>query len=324
MPLTKTTLALDDAIAAEMSSKLPDQKLLETLQTLRNNLTNQQKPTDFTSARQLRSDLGDIIAESYKGQNALVGAKGVGKLQGVQGALEQDMQEFALGAGGALAKAWKRADSFYKNAVVPFKDKALARALSSDTPDEIYSQFIRVGRSGSGEDRAIKFYDALDQKGKAAVRYGMLANALDDSAISGKDTISPARFAASLEKIDPGTGVFFKGDDKKALDGFTNLMRHAERFGQYTENPPTGQRVIPMVSLLGAAAWPKLAALIGGMSLAAREATTRPALRDALIRASNAKPGSVEMQKLAEEVTRQLPQIGVTTSRSASQQEEGQ
>jgi hypothetical protein len=113
---------------------------------------------------------------------------------------------------------------------------------------------------------------------------------MDDAAIAGKDTISPAKFAQSLEKIAPGHGVFFKGEDKAALDGFVNLMRHAERFGQYTENPPTGQRLIPMISLLGAAAWPKLAAAIGG-GARAREATTRPALRDALIRASHAKLG---------------------------------
>jgi hypothetical protein len=119
-------------------------------------------------------------------------------------ALEGDMERIRRGQGGALEKAWKRADEFYKTAVVPYKDKALAKALSSDTPDEIYSQFIRVGRSGAGEDRATKFYDALDPKGKAAVRYGMLANAMDDAAIAGKDTISPAKFAQSLEKIAPG------------------------------------------------------------------------------------------------------------------------
>lgn len=322
MPVTKTALAIDDAIAAETSSKLPDTKLLKTLQELKANMTG--APTDFSSARALRSDLGDIIANAYKGENALVGAKGVGKLSGIQGALEQDMEQFAVGQGGALERAWRRADDFYKTAVVPYKDKALARALSSDTPDEIYSAFIRTGRSGAGEDRAVKFYDALDPKGKAAVRYGMLTNAMDDAAIAGKDTISPARFAQSLEKIAPGTGVFFKGDDKQALDGFTNLMRHAERFGQYAENPPTGQRVIPMISMLGAMAWPKVAAAIGGGALVAREATTRPALRDALIRASQAKPGSVEMQRLAEDVSKILPQVAATRTPSASQPQQEQ
>lgn len=321
MPLTKSMLSIDDALAAEQSSKLPDAKLISTLTTLKGKLTNE--PTDFSAARQLRSDLGDIISQSYKGENALVGAKGVGKLQGIRDGVEQDMGAFATSAGGELARAWKRADEFYKAAVVPFKDKALAKALTSDTPDEIYSAFIRTGRSGAGEDRAAKFYDALDPKGKAAVRYGMLSNAMDEAAIPGKDTISPARFSSSLEKIAPARGVFFEGQDKEALDGFVNLMRHAERFGQYTENPPTGQRVIPMISILGAAAWPKLAAAIGGGSLIAREATTRPALRDALIRASNAKAGSVEMNQLAQEVAKLVPQAA-TSARSASQPQEGQ
>jgi hypothetical protein len=320
VPLTKTQLALDDAIVAETSSKLPDETLLKTLEKLRANIIA--SPTDFSAARGLRSDLGKIIANKYTGENALVGAKGAEKLSGIQAALEGDMEQFAVGQGGALEKAWRRADSFYKNAVVPYKDRALAKALTSDTPDEIYSQFIRVGRSGSGEDRAAKFYDALEPKGKAAVRYGMLANATDDAAIPGKDAISPARFSQSLERIQSASGVFFKGEDKEALDGFVNLMRHAERFGQYTENPPTGQRVIPFVSLLGALWNPKVAAAIGVGSWLSKEVLTRPALRDLLIQASHAKPGSIELQKLGEQLARQAPQAAATTSRPTSSQPE--
>jgi hypothetical protein len=174
-----------------------------------------------------------------------------------------------------------RADEFYKTAVVPYKDKALARALSSDTPDEIYSQFIRVGRSGAGEDRAIKFYDALDPKGKAAVRYGMLRTRWTTRRSRARTRSARRNSRSRWRRSRRAPASSSRARTRKALDGFVNLMRHAERFGQYTENPPTGQRLIPLVSLLGAAAWPKLAAAIGGGALvrARRRRARRCAMR---------------------------------------------
>lgn len=307
VPLAKTTAALDSAIAAESSSKLPDQQLIAKLTEIKTNLGS---GNNFTAIRQLRSDIGDLVQNYYKGANAAVGAKGVDKLQAVRSAVEGDMEAFATGNGGDLHRAWRRADSFYKSAVVPFKDKALAQALKSDLPDEVYRKFIQVSRSGGGEDRAQKFYDALDPKGRAAVRYGMIANAIDSASIPEKDgLLSPGKFAQSLDSIDKASGVFFKGNDKSELDGFKNLMEHARRFGQFSENPPTGQRVIPWLVLGGAAIRPAEMAAVGTAAYAARQIITTDAGKRFLLEASVLKPGTPEMQRLAEELARQMPRL---------------
>jgi hypothetical protein len=220
------------------------------------------------------------------------------------------MDAFAQNNGGDLAQAWKRADSFYKNAIVPFKDRTLAQSLKSDLPDEIYSKFIKVSRSGGGEDRAQKFYDALDDKGRAAVRYGMIANALDRAAIPGKDQIAPGRFARSLEDIDKATGVFFKGNEKREIEGFVNLMRHAERFGTYSENPPTGNRLVgPALgtgALAGMATYPGATAAAVLMTGAASRLMTNPQGRNFLLAASRIKPGTPGMGSLLKTVEQQL------------------
>jgi hypothetical protein len=269
----------------------------------------------FSAMRALRSDLGDIIDGYYKGANAAVGGKGVGSLQAVRNALDSDMQTFATSRGDDLANAWRKADAYYRNAVVPFKDRALAQALKSDTPDEIYSKFIKHGTGGGGEDRAQKFYNALDEKGRAAVRYGMIANAMEDAAISGKDQISPGRFASSLERIEKGTGVFFSGREKAELQGFTNLMRHAERFGQFTENPPTGNRAVGVLlgggAAMGTLMDPTIAAGTAGITAAASRLLTTERGRNFLIRLTHLKAGGDEMQRL---IATQLPRIAAESS----------
>jgi hypothetical protein len=177
----------------------------------------------------------------------------------------------------------------------------------------VYSKFIKVSRAGSGEDRAQKFYDALDDKGRAAVRYGMIANALDDAAITGSERIAPSRFARSLENIAEARGVFFKGQEKAELDGFVNLMRHAERFGQYTENPPTGQRLIPWLVGGAAALDPATTTMVGGAAYAARLLMTTQSGRALLLEASRIKAGAPEMSAIAQQVAQQIPRMAAET-----------
>lgn len=311
VPLPATNAAIDAAIAAESKSVLPDKDLLTKLQQIKDGLYGpQQSPKDFNSIRQLRSDLGNIIDSYFKGGNAAVGGKGVGNFQAVKNAVEADMEKFATTNGDDLARAWRRADSFYKNAVVPFKDRALAQALKSDLPDEIYKRFIQVSRSGAGEDRAIKFYDALDPKGRAAVRYGMIANAIESASIPERGALlSPGKFEQSIQNIDPAASVFFQGAAKKELDAFVNLMEHSRRFGQYLENPPTGQRVIPWLALGGAALRPIEMAGVGAAALVATKLMTTTWGKDLLLRASQARAGTPEMQRVVEEIGKQIPRI---------------
>lgn len=67
-----------------------------------------------------------------------------------------------------------------------------------------------------------------------------------------RNVFSPARFAQALERVEKAQGAFFRGPAKQEIEGFTRLMRHVERAGQYAENPPTDARTIPW--LLGGTA----------------------------------------------------------------------
>jgi hypothetical protein len=244
---------------------------------------------NFSTTRAIRSDLGDLISDAYRGRNAIVGEKGAGALQKLKGALEDDMKQFATSRNPKVAAAWKDADRYYRETVVPFKDSALARAAKSSTPDEIYRTFIQRGKG----DRAMNFYKALDQQGRDAVRYGMVKEAIDKATREGAP-FSPAKFATSLENIDAATGVFFKGKNKDMLDGLVKLMRHAERGGQVLENPPTGQRVIPWL-MAGSFAGPVLSVKTVAGSFAIQKLLTTERGQNFLAHMAKMKPGTDAM-----------------------------
>lgn len=239
------TNAVAKKLIAEEKAKVPefqDQQFIDAIQKY-----TVDPQANFTGVRSIRSDLSDDISDFFTGKNAIVGKRGVDKLQEIKNALDSDMGDFANQQGGQIKKAWDKANKFWKGTVIPFKDTSLAKAATTDTPDEIFKTFIKRG----GRDRGQKFFNALDKKGKDAVRFGILENAFDVASPTNKP-FSAARFAKALEDFDAPAGVFFKGADKKQLDGFKKLLRHVERSGQFAENPPTGQRL--MLALFGTGA----------------------------------------------------------------------
>lgn len=329
VPLVNTMRAIKSARAEIQASALPDKSSLAILDQLEANLGTQAQAKgaqaavagggaapaqassmvdkSYAGMRRLRSDLGDLINDYYKGGNAVTGSKGVGILASVRGALEQDMNDFAQKSPvPGLRRAWQDADGYYKANVVPYKDRLLAGALKDAAPDEIFGKFIQAGKG----DRAQNFYNALDPKGQAAVRYGMVQNALEGATNPEKGldgaSFSPARFAQNLERLKDASGVAFKGMDKFQLDGLTNLMRHVERAGQFAENPPTGNRLAPLLLSGGAGAAaatghaPELAA--GWLSAAGlKQLLTTKTGQRILLAASDMKPGSPAMEKLLQQ-----------------------
>ena len=238
--------------------------------------------TSYARMRRLRSDLGDMQRTATEPATARY-------LGQIKTALENDMTTFTTQSGvPALHQAQRQADQFYRTRVVPYREGALAKAIEKDVPDEIYGKFVR-----QGADRAQQFYNGLDPRGQAAVRYGMVQEATDAATNGALDVFSPAKFAQSLGRIQEASGVFFRGQPQWEMNGFRRLMAHAQRAGQYAENPPTGQRTIAG-ALFGAASTVDLAttAQIWGSAKGLQLLFMSRPGRNFLLAASDLQPGS--------------------------------
>ena len=309
---SKTKSVIADRIAKEQS--LGSAADTQTIAKLQKYLDA--PPGDFAHWRALRSSLGDDISDYYSGKGAgALGKKGAAALQEVKGALDADMAAHAKQTGGDAYAAWRNADQYYRTNIVPFKEAGFKDLAKTAEPEKIWRYLL----ANNTESRAVRMYNGLNKQGRAAVKYGLVLDARD-AATTPQGTFSPAKFAQYIEKHDNAVNTFFRGADRKDIDGFVNLMRHVERAGQYAENPPTGNRLIPLLFGATAVAEPTTAAAAAGAGLAVRGLFQTQTGRDLLLSASRIKPGSPEMQRLLEATARYASAASVSAQSNGDAQ----
>lgn len=285
---------------AELAKK-PEYQDAELLNLLKRYVVDPE--TNFSGLQQLRSDLADGVADFYTGPNKIIGKRGVKALLDLKHSLETDMQQFAQNTDPDAFRLFREANSFYRNNVARYKvEPDLRAALEASDPDEIFGKFIQQGKA----DRAERFFSALDDAGKDAVRFGIIDRAYTKATVQGASgaTFSPARFAQEVRSLSGPIGKTFSRQQRQEIDGFVKLMEHVKRAGSYAENPPTGKRLLPFVlggaTTVGAMASPAATtAAVGGTALASFMFTD-PRARNFLLAASRFKASSPEMQRVAD------------------------
>ena len=284
---TKSTALLGSKLDELSKSLAPDDILQKDLQKIQTAFNNPNVTTDFANMRLLRSQLGDM-AEKYANTGTNPNKSGAKFLGDLRQAVTDDIDNFVASSGSpAVKQAYGRADGYYKG-MMARQDKAYGKAMQSKTPDEIYNEFVKRGKG----DRAANFYNALDQKGQAAVRLKMTDEAINKATNESTGHFSPATFANEFEKLSEPYGKVFSGADKAEMDGFVKLMRHVESAGQYMENPPTGNRVAGL--LMGGTAAVNLPLALKGAGATAlfKTMVTTKAGKNLLMAASKLPEGS--------------------------------
>jgi len=341
VPLTKGQGEIDHELAQLKAQKAENSPLEIYLQGIKSRLTPQapapagppptniqdylkwkaaQQPpvsagNTYQAIRQLTSDLGDRIRAEKQGTNAMLGTRAAGVLQQVKDALEADMLHFTNTSSPELATAANDANQYYRDVRIPFKDRTIAKAGTTDEPDTIFGTLIKGGRA----DLAQKFYNALDPKGRAAAQYQMVNKAIKDSTdpVTGFD---PAALTRSIEKFKDNYGVFFTGQDQAALDGIQKLATHAAQIDR-SVYPRLSPRVLwgtsgaleatmAMAHLLPKA--PHLGVTGFGLGLTPiviEHLLTTPAGRKFLYGASGLQPGSAAMGRLWGQLQNFMPAI---------------
>lgn len=208
----------------------------------------------------------------------------------------------------AIGDAEARAAKFYKETYRPAIDSGTVQAMRTSTPDEIFNQFIQKGK----ENRAQNFFDSLDAKGRASIQYELIKRATA-AGTNADGEINPGKVADYLFKNKEAAGVFFKGEQKWALDGFLKLMQHAREASPSIHGGGHGAMSGFFVAdafldvVRGVAEGHAGKALKGAVTSAAgltgagkllAKLTTTPQLRHYMLAASDAAPGSPKMDKI--------------------------
>lgn len=300
---TQTIQAIDDVIAGD-SKVVPNTEMLKELNAIQNKLSDPTINTSFAEMRAARSRLGELVDEWGRQ------GKSTSALTKIRTAIDGDLADFANNSGNqTLMREYKRANMFYGQ-LENSKDKALANSMRSQTPDEIYSQFVKVGKG----DKAANFYKNLDPKGQAALRFEMANQALSKATNESTGSFSPAKFALEFERMNAPYTHIFTGNHKAEMDGFVKLMRHVERAGQFAENPPTGNRLAPLLIGGAAAVNLPLAAKAVSASAIAKVLFTTNAGKRILLASKDLPPNSQKLANLLKRAQQLATLAGATSA----------
>lgn len=241
--LTSTLKDIDILIREAKAAKLPDTAMIKTLETVRGSIAPRTKSVEslvlnsegapafkydtpnltdnsYGLIRDLRSNIGSKLESLYSGENGLVGTSSSRVISKLKESIEKDLTNFTDSQGGELAKVARKANQYYKDEVVPYKTTQMAKALKDAPEDEIRDMFIKQGKEG----RAQQFYDLLEPRGQAAVRFGIVNDAADFAKDYVTGLIDPTKFSQKLASMDSPTKAFFKGSDYQQIKGLQNLM----------------------------------------------------------------------------------------------------
>lgn len=178
--------------------------------------------------------------------------------------IKDDMDNFADSV-PALKEANARANGFYNRQVVPYQKQTLAKALTNEDPDQIYGAFVRAQAEGKGDYAAKRLWTAMDEKGRQAVRYGIVNQALKNSTDNGQ--FSATKFKNFVEGTE--YGQYFRGPEKARVDGMLKLFgqlerstpEHLEKYQAIFGGPA---QTLGIGAVMGTGGIPALAASAGG------------------------------------------------------------
>ena len=336
VPLDQTEQTISDALNQAEKAKDPDVSLIKMLRTYQRNIGASADPqasdalvdNSYGQIRQFRSDVGDRIRDLRTGEGKLLAPSAAATLQGVRNAIDTDLRNFTTESGAQdVQRAADEADRYYAKNRVPFGANDISKAgapnLAGSTtaaePDQIFNAFIKAGRG----DKAQRFFDALDPRGRAAVQYQMAADAMNQATDQVTGAFDPMKFFNAMDNTKQAYGVFFSGPAKASMDGLKNLAQQAvlatnkeAARGKTLENIAKGTGA--GAAAAGLAGAHPVAYGLGGIGMlagAARGLMLSDAGRRLLADASSLKPGDPRLAAILDTVSRQFP---ATAARAAT------
>jgi hypothetical protein len=314
VPVPKAVAKIDEEIA-RLNQISPTQfkPVIDRLITWRDDLTGTreiQLPNGQKQVVQQGQPLATIevlrkqIGESFTDQSlASVRKEGEQVLNHIYAPLREDMGDFIKANGQRRDfDKWSVANKQLKTMVGDLEVGAMRNALDKGdaTPEAVRSLLFSTKPS---DIRSL--YRGLSADGKRNARTAVLQEAF--TKVGGEfESLSPDQFKRQLVRLGAPIGVFFSGQDLKAVEDLVRTLKMTERAGQAAVSPPTGVQAVPIVGaavltdLLGGAG----AAVVSGVTIGGlARAYESAAVRNLLLKIPQVAAGSAEEAELFKRLT---------------------
>lgn len=246
--LDKTIKSIDEQIAKQVRLKRKaDPQIIDNLTRLKQSLAD----ADFSLVKDLRSSLIDDINASFSGEINALPSKAVAPLQAVKSTIDKDLKKFAVSKDRVAASKWIRSNRIFAEGYRKVKETELKRVLKKgDMTPEVVNSIMLGGKASE----LTRLDSLLDEAGKKNARTSIITSALKESGFF-QGGANPTRFVNAMQKPSrqKAFNVFFKGAQKKEVEGLTRLLSATSRAQEASVSTATGQQLFaPLTALAGA------------------------------------------------------------------------
>lgn len=265
----------------------------------------------FSTTKQNISTWHETVDALNKADRSQMPSQDKALLDQVLTAMRKDRDQFAktLLSEGDFRKL-KKADLAYGETANQLRKSRLKGLLDKgDLTPEVAKDMIYSQKASDVK----RLFKNLNAKGRSNVRSVIIQDIVEKlSKQSGG--VTPEKFVTELKRQSVPIGVFFRGQDRKMLKGFSNLIEHTSRAskvaGMY--DSPTGQQLIPLILGGGAVMEPTAGAAavsVGGLS----RIYESPKVMQIAARMASIKPGTTAFEKASRELLDAMRAVGQAT-----------
>jgi hypothetical protein len=195
----------------------------------------------ITNIEQLRKDVGAAFTSPELSSVRSIGEKALSR---IYAPLREDMADFIKANGQRRDfDKWKIANKKLSSMAGELELGVMKNALAKGdaTPEVVRSMLFSAKPS---DVKAL--YRNLSADGKRNARTAVLQEAFNK--IGGNfENVSPDQFKRQLIRLSSPIGVFFSGQDLKAIDGLARALKMTEQAGRAGVSPPTGVQNLPVL-----------------------------------------------------------------------------
>lgn len=262
--------------------------------------TIDEAPQSFTTLKENRTAFRDIINGADKADRSQLTSRAKSLLERVGKAMTQDMESFAkqnLNAKEFIK--WQRANKVYANEAQKMTKTRLKNVLDSGdiTPENVKGMLFSQKPS-----EVNLLYKSLTPEGKANARAAIISKVVTDLS-KRQSGVSPNTFASEMGKYGLQTGAFFKGQEKRALNGLLKALNATRRAQDAAVTTATGQQAVPVLAG-GAIVADPLTTIVTGSTLGAiSRSYESPVVRNLLLKLDSIPAHSTQFEKVLGELT---------------------
>lgn len=309
MPVDNATKEIDKQISDLRALKSEEfAPVIKKLEDWRMAIADQ----GISNVEKLRKQFGESFKAFDQGSVKSIGEQAT---NAIYGAINEDMGNFILkNSGAGDVTKWKSANKAISSMKKEVGDTALKSILSKK--GEMKPEVIGNILFSKNQSEVELLHKYLDDAGRENAGKMILARAIEKATVN--DVLSPDRFVGEMDRLSPQVDVFFKGDNKKRVDGLMRVLGATRRGAEAGVMTNSGQQGVASLTALGAGQLTGSAlggaAALGGAGLAARLYES-PAVRNLLLYVPGTKVGSAEEAAILKRISSAL------TARTTSEEQ---